>query len=295
MDNLIETPAKGIVALIKPVKKDLGGFSVRRYIPHFKQKKVGPFVFFDHMGPAEFEPGKGIDVRPHPHIGLATVTYLFEGEIHHRDSLGYVQPITPGAVNWMTAGKGIVHSERTGDACRASGHRLHGLQVWVGLPEEHEETEPEFVHYDRENIPVLDIGGVSVRVVIGSALGLTSPVFTHSALFYLDVLMPGGSSFCMPDNYAERGIHVIDGSIRVNDYQIESFEMAICKSDESIEIKTESDARVILFGGAPLTERFVWWNFVSSRRERIEQAKRDWKEDRFDKIPGETEFIPLPE
>ncbi len=277
------------------MEKDLGSFSVRRYIPHFKQKKVGPFVFFDHMGPAEFEPGNGIDVRPHPHIGLSTVTYLFEGEIHHRDSLGYVQTITTGAVNWVTAGKGIVHSERTGDEYRANGHRLHGLQVWVGLPEEHEETEPEFVHYDSEAIPQLEHNGVKISVVIGSAFGETSPVSTHSPLFYLDVHMPAGTSLDLPDDYKERGIHVIEGPVSVNDYQVDPLEMAICKADDAINVTANTDARLILFGGAPLSERYMWWNFVSSKRERIELAKQGWKEGEFDNVPGETEFIPLPE
>jgi redox-sensitive bicupin YhaK (pirin superfamily) len=295
MKNIIQMPISGISALIKPVEKDLGGFTVRRYIPHALQKRIGPFVFFDHMGPAEFEPGKGIDVRPHPHIGLATITYLFEGEIYHRDSLGYVQPITPGAVNWMTAGKGIVHSERTGDETRAQGHRLHGLQVWVGLPEEHEETDPGFVHYDKGDMPEVKLGGITLRVIIGSAFGETSPIFTHSLLFYLDVNLPAGESMSLPEDYEERGLHVVDGTVLVNGYTVNSYEMMVCKPGEKVEISTESSARVVLFGGASLSDRHVWWNFVSSSRERIEQAKKDWKDGRFDAVPGEVEFIPLPE
>lgn len=294
MENIVLSPVIGIDVLIKPVEKDLGGFSVRRYIPHSKQKKVGPFVFFDHMGPADFEPGKGIDVRPHPHIGLATITYLFEGEIYHRDSLGCVQAITPGAVNWMTAGKGIVHSERTGDDARAKGQRIHGLQVWVGLPEEYEETAPEFVHYDKEDLPGLDIDGVNIKVIIGSVFGETSPVYTHSPLFYLDVQIPAGKKLLVPDNYEERGIHVIDGPVNINGYSVNQFEMVVCKPSEKLEITADCNARVVVFGGATMTDRYIWWNFVASNRERIEKAKADWKDGNFEKVPGEVEFIPLP-
>lgn len=293
--DFIASPCTGIDVVIQATERDLDSFSVRRYLPHMKCRKVGPFVFFDHFGPADFTPGSGMDVRPHPHIGLATISYLFAGEIMHRDSLGYVQAITPGEVNWMISGRGIVHSERTGEQLRARGHHLHGLQVWVALPEADEETEPSFQHVNREELPVITQGDVSMRLIAGAALGQRSPVRTFSPLFYLDVRMPQGSKLAVTDEYAQRALHLISGSLAVADHRLRAFDMAICTEAASVEVEALEDTHVVLFGGAPITERFIWWNFVSSSRQRIEQAKLDWKEGRFGHVPGETEFIPLPE
>lgn len=293
MDNKTGTP--GISEIINPVEKDLGGFSVRRYLPHRLLRRVGPFVFFDHMGPADFPAGTGIDVRPHPHIGLSTITYLFDGEIMHRDSLGYVQAITPGAVNWMTAGRGIVHSERTGDEARQNGQRLHGLQVWVGLPEDAEEVAPEFFHYESDSIPRVVKDGIDIRVVVGEAFGAASPVKTYSPLFYVDVDMQAGASIQLPDTYPERAIHVAGGKVNINGSSLSMYDMAIAKASAMVEISAEERSRVVLFGGEAMNHRHVWWNFVSSSRDKIEAAKNDWKNNRFDHVPGETEFIPLPE
>jgi len=256
---------------------------------------VGPFVFFDYIGPANFNPGEGIDVRPHPHIGLSTVTYLFEGEIVHRDNLGYVQTITPGAVNWMTAGRGIAHSERTGDDTRRRGHTLHGIQIWVALPEEKEEVTPYFHHYEEQDLPLIEVNGVMIRIIIGELFGNESPVKTHTPLFYLNVNMPAKSTFVLPDNYPERAIHVVSGGLAVNGYEVNTHEMAVCEESVTMELRTVKDTHLVIFGGEAISDRFLWWNFVSSSRDRIETAKQDWKNGQFDKIPGETEFIPLPE
>ena len=288
------TPA--IELIIEARKRDLGSITVGRVLPSADRKLVGPFVFFDHMGPATFGPGQGIDVRPHPHINLATVTYLFEGEIVHRDSVGSLQPIRPGAVNWMTAGRGIVHSERTGPECRAAGSRLHGLQLWVALPRAHEETEPEFRHYPADSLPAIDHRNVRLRVLAGSAYGVTSPVRTLSPLFYVEATIPAGEELRLPDDYLERAAYVVEGAVRCGSERIEAARMAVFSPGSSASLRAESTARVALIGGAPLDgERHIWWNFVSSSRERIEQAKRDWKERRFAPVPGETEFIPLPD
>jgi redox-sensitive bicupin YhaK (pirin superfamily) len=295
MNKYLHSPVQGIEAIIKPALKDLGGFSVRRYLPHGSHRKVGPFVFFDHMGPALFKPGDGIDVRPHPHIGLATITYLFEGEIIHRDNLGHVQPIIPGAVNWMTAGRGIAHSERTGEQTRQQGHTLHGLQVWVALPEEFEEVQADFLHYDQQELPVIEVKGAVIRIIIGSAFALNSPVKTHSPLFYLDIKIASQATLVIPEDYPERAIHVVDGAVTVNGYTVAAFEMAVCEKSKKIEITAGKDSRLVIFGGNTITDRFLWWNFVSSSRQRIEKAKQDWRNGSFDQIPGETEFIPLPD
>ncbi len=284
-----------VSAVILARERDLGNFSVRRYLPHSMCRRVGPFVFFDHMGPAEFAPGTGLDVRPHPHIGLATLTYLFQGEIVHRDSLGYVQVITPGAVNWMTAGRGIVHSERSGDTARANGQILHGLQVWVALPEQHEEAAPAFDHYRQEDLPVLSEGGVTMRLIAGSGYSLNSPVKTYSPLFYLDISMPAGSTLGVTDEYPQRAVHVVSGELMIGDDRLDAFNMAILRESASVTVQAVTDSRLVIFGGAPVSDRIVWWNFVARTRERIEQAKTDWQEGRFGEVPGETEFIPLPE
>ena len=278
-------------------KRELGGgFSVARVLPQAQQRTVGPFVFFDYFGPADFAPGHGVDVRPHPHIGLATITYLFEGSQVHRDSLGNVQEIVPGDVNWMTAGRGIVHSERTGPEVRARGHRMHGIQSWVGLPRAHEEDAPSFQHVAKEKLPSREADGVSLRLVTGKAFGLASPVTVPMEIFYADARMRGGSRIALPDEYAERGAMVVGGVVEAGGARHEDGAMIAFDKGEKAEISAVGDARVMLLGGAPLDgERHVWWNFVSSSRERMEKAKADWKEGRFARIPGETEFIPLPD
>jgi len=280
--------------VLQPHSRDLGGFSVRRALPAEDRRMIGPFVFFDHFGPAEFAPGHGIDVRPHPHINLATVTYLFEGEILHRDSLGYVQLIQPGEVNWMTAGSGIVHSERSSTESRARSERMHGLQTWVALPRSEEERDPCFVHHSRGSLPELEEKGRVLRIIAGRAFGLESPVRVFSDMFYVDARLAVGSDLVLTDEHAERGIYVADGRIGIDGDSHGAGTMLALRRGGTATITAESDARVALFGGEPLGERLLWWNFVSSRRERIEQAKSDWRDGRFAAVPGESEFIPLP-
>ncbi len=280
------------------LKRELGdGFSVTRVLPQAHQRTVGPFVFFDYFGPVDFAPGKGIDVRPHPHIGLATVTYLFDGSQVHRDSLGNVQEIVPGDVNWMTAGRGIVHSERTGPEIRARGHRMHGIQSWVGLPHVNEEDPPHFQHVSKADLPSIERDGAALRLVTGKAFGLASPVRVPMEIFYVDAQMKDGSSLMLPDEYEERGAMVVGGVIESGGARHEDGAMILFDKGERAEIKSVGDARVMLLGGAPLDgPRHLWWNFVASSRERIEQAKADWKAMRFGTIPGDDrEFIPLPD
>jgi redox-sensitive bicupin YhaK (pirin superfamily) len=286
-----------IEIVIQARSRDLGGFLVGRVLPSAARRLVGPFIFFDHMGPADLAPGRGLDVRPHPHIGLATVTYLFEGEIVHRDSLGSHQPIRPGAVNWMTAGRGIVHSERTGPELRRVGSRVHGLQLWTALPLAHEETEPEFHHYPAETLPSLEIGGARIRVLAGSTYGELSPVKTFSPVFYADVAMPAGCELPMPSEHEERAAYIVDGAVTCGGEQAERGRMLVFATGAEVALRATTDARIALIGGAPIDgERHIWWNLVSSSEARIEQAKRDWKEGQFPKVPGdEAEFIPLPE
>ncbi|NUO53330.1 MAG: pirin family protein [Polyangiaceae bacterium] len=278
----------------KPRKID--GFEVGRALPAIARRHVGPFVFFDHMGPAQLEPGHGMDVRPHPHIGLCTVTYLFEGEIVHRDSLGVVQSIRPGAVNWMTAGKGIVHSERTSAELRKSGSPLHGLQLWVALMKEHEETDPAFQHCAAADLPELSLEGVPVRVLAGSAYGATSPVKTLSPLFYVEAKLRAGDRIALPTDHEERGVYVVEGALGCGPDRIERRRLMVFKPGADVTLIAADDARIVLLGGAPPDgQRHIWWNFVSSSKERMDQAKRDWEERRFAEVPGETERIPLPE
>lgn len=288
-------PCAGIEMVIEPHEKDLGGFTVRRCLPAPERKMVGPFIFFDHAGPAAFPPGEGIDVRPHPHINLATITYLFEGEILHRDNLGMVQPIRPGEINLMVAGRGIVHSERTGPETRAAGHTLHALQLWIALPEEDEETEPSFHHYDAAELPTRNTGGVSLRVMIGNAYGMKSPVRTFSPTLYVEASLDKGATLALPENVTERGLYIVSGQLRAGDSPINSQQMVIFDRTEDIMLTALEPTRLAIIGGEPLGKRKVWWNFVSSRPERIEEAKADWLENRFERVPGETEFIPLPE
>lgn len=284
-----------IKRIIEPRTKDLGGFSVRRLLPIAQQKLIGPWIFFDHMGPAEFPAGKGIDVRPHPHINLATVTYLFEGEILHRDSLGSVASIVPGDINLMVAGKGIVHSERERDEVRNQDHRLHGLQLWLALPVADEETEPAFYHYDQAEIPALKVGGVAVRVMMGSAYGLHSPVKVFAQTLYIEAALNKGQSLLLPDA-EERGLYIANGQVIANGITLDAFHMAVLNGGEITITATEDDTRIAMIGGEHMGQRFIDWNFVSSRQERIEQAKDDWREQRFEKVPGDAEeFIPLPD
>jgi redox-sensitive bicupin YhaK (pirin superfamily) len=291
------TATPQVAAVIDARSRDLGGFAVGRVLPSAVRRLVGPFIFFDHMGPANLAPGRGLDVRPHPHIGLATVTYLFEGEIVHRDSLGSHQPIRPGEVNWMTAGRGIVHSERTGLELRRTGSRAHGLQLWVALPLVHEETEPEFHHHPAHTLPSLEIAGARIRVLAGGAYGARSPVKTFSPLFYADVAMPAGCELALPSEYEERAAYIVDGAVACGSERAERGRMLVFAKGAEVGLRASAGARVALIGGAPIDgERHIWWNFVSSCEARIEQAKRDWKEGRFPKVPGdEAEFIPLPE
>jgi hypothetical protein len=253
-------------------------------------------VFFDYIGPAVFAPGKGIDVRPHPHIGLATVTYLFDGSQMHRDSIGSVKEIVPGEVNWMTAGRGIVHSERTGPETRAAGHRLHGIQSWVGLPVKDEEAAPDFQHIARDDLPSREKDGVSLRLITGSAYGLTSPVKGFSPIFYVDAKLQPGASLPLTDEHDERAAFVVDGEVEIGGTICREAQMIVFDKGERATVTAKSKARVMLLGGAALDgDRHVWWNFVSSSRERMDRAKEDWKAMRFGTIPGDDkEFIPLP-
>ena len=282
---------------ITPREKDLGGFTVRRVLPYAKRRMVGPFIFLDHMGPADFAAGQGMDVRPHPHIGLATVTYLFEGEMFHRDSIGSAQEILPGAVNWMTSGRGITHSERTGEEVRKTARRAHGLQSWVALPKEFEEIAPEFHHHAADTLPIFDTGGVQLKLAAGRAYGHEAPVKIYSPLFYVEAKMPAGKSLALPNEYTERALYLIDGSLRIGDSIIAPQTMPVFTSGDTITIEALAPSHLMLLGGEPLSEpRFIDWNFVSSSKERLEQAKADWKAGKFSKVPGDDrEFIPLPE
>jgi len=284
------------ITVIEPKAHDLGGFSVRRVLPQLRARRVGPFVFFDHMGPAVFAPGQGMDVRPHPHIGLATVTYLFDGAIEHRDNLGNVQTIRPGDVNWMTAGRGIVHSERTPAVERAAGQYMHGIQTWVALPKDAEEAAPEFHHHAAASLPAWESQGVRLRLVAGEAFGYRSPVHTFSRLFYVAVEFPAGGSLVVPAEHIERAVYATDALLTVGGIELAVAHMAVLPAGMDVEIRAAQPARVILCGGDPLDgDRHLWWNFVSSSRDRIEKAKADWASMRYAPIPGETEFIPLPQ
>jgi redox-sensitive bicupin YhaK (pirin superfamily) len=283
--------------MIVPRSVDLGGFSVRRALPHSRRRLVGPFIFFDHFGPAEFRSGQGIDVRPHPHIGLATVTFLFEGEIMHRDSLGTAVAIRPGEVNWMTAGRGIVHSERTAPERRKGGEPLHGLQCWVALPARHEEMDAGFAHVAAAELPIVSDTGRSVRVVAGSLLGAQSPVPTLHETLFADATLSAGTTMPFDAVTEERALYIVNGAIEIMGDRFEPGRLLIFRPGDAITITAATDARVVLVGGAAMDgPRHIWWNFVSSRKERIEQAKADWKGRRFETVPGDDkEFIPLPD
>jgi redox-sensitive bicupin YhaK (pirin superfamily) len=287
---------RAIEEVIVPRARDLGGFEVRRALPSARRQMVGPFIFWDQMGPAEFVLGEGIDVRPHPHIGLATVTYLFDGEVVHRDSLGTLESIRPGALNLMTAGSGIVHSERTGAEARAHGAKLFGIQAWVALPREHEETAPTFVHYGEDRLPLIEGGGVTARLIAGEAFGARSPVETPMAMIYADVSLQAGATVPFDAAYEERGLYTVSGEIEIAGDRFGAGQLLIFKPGDRIAIRALTPARMMFLGGDPMDgPRHIWWNFVSSRKERIDQAKADWSQARFDSVPGETEFIPLPE
>jgi redox-sensitive bicupin YhaK (pirin superfamily) len=282
---------------------DLGdGFFVTRLLPQAARRSIGPFVFFDYFGPVDFAPGKGIDVRPHPHIGLATITYLFDGSQMHRDTLGSVQEIKPGDVNWMTAGRGIAHSERTGDSVRASGHRMHGIQSWVGLPQADEEAPPHFQHFGAADLPEHEDKGVTLRLIAGEAFGLKSPVKVFSPIFYADARFEAGGALHYSAEHEERALLIIEGELQIggDDQDVKTHgpgAMLALEPGEEVTLYADAPARVMLLGGAPLDgPRHIWWNFVSSSRDRIERAKQEWKDGAFGLIPGDDkEFIPLPE
>ena len=287
-----------IAHVVVPRTVDLGdGFSVRRALPSARSRMVGPFIFFDHFGPAEFRAGTGLDVRPHPHIGLSTVSYLFDGEIMHRDSLGTALAIRPGEVNWMTAGRGIVHSERTDSGLRTTGSPIHGLQMWVALPAVSEEIAPGFAHHATSEFPIVEDGGKTVRVVVGSLYGAASPVPVLHETMFGDAVLKAGATLPVDSNHEERALYVVDGTIDVAGDRFEPGRLLVFKPGDKLTVTAVTDAHVVLLGGAPMDgPRHIWWNFVSSRKDRIEQAKADWKAGHFDKVPGdEIEFIPLPE
>jgi redox-sensitive bicupin YhaK (pirin superfamily) len=289
---------EAIAHVVVPRTVDLGdGFSVRRALPSARSRMVGPFIFFDHFGPAEFRAGNGLDVRPHPHIGLATVTYLFDGEIMHRDSLGTAVAIKPGEVNWMTAGRGIVHSERTAAQKRVTGSPIHGLQMWVALPSAKEEMEAGFAHHATAEFPMVRDQGKTVRVVVGSLYGATSPVPTVHETVFGDVHLKAGTTLPLDADHEERALYVIDGGIDISGDKFEPGRLLVFKPGDKVTIKALTDAHLVICGGAPMDgPRHIWWNFVSSRKERIEQAKAEWAAGHFGKVPGdEIEFIPLPE
>jgi hypothetical protein len=293
-----DAPSSDAIAqVIVPRTVDLGGFQVHRVLPSSRQRMVGPFIFFDHMGPAIFRTGDGVDVRPHPHIGLSTVTYLFDGEIVHRDSLGSALPIRPGAVNLMTAGRGIVHSERTAADHRDGGEPLHGLQLWVALPAEDEEMTPAFAHTPSADIPELRDNGLTLRVIAGSMQGLASPVATTWETIFAEAHLKAGTTLPIGAEHEERALYVVSGEIESGADRHGGERLLLLKPGTRIDVKAVSDAHVILVGGAAMDgPRHIWWNFVSSRKDRIEAAKADWKAGRFDLVPGDSkEFIPLPE
>ncbi|WP_395791183.1 pirin family protein [Aquimonas sp.] len=281
--------------IINPREHDLGGFKVRRALPDAKRRRVGPFVFFDHMGPHRFPVGEGIAVRPHPHIGLATVTYLWEGAISHRDSLGSQQDILPGDVNWMIAGRGIVHSERSPERFADQTHPIHGLQTWIALPEDRAEMAPAFEHHPAASLPSSERDGVRLVCVAGHGFGLRSPVSVQSDTLYVAIDLAAGAALPIPPEHVERALYLVEGEAELDAMPLPPWALVVLDADTTPVLRALSDCRLMLCGGAPLGPRFVWWNFVASSRERIEQAKLDWSEGRFERVPGETEFIPLPD
>jgi len=293
-EPLNATADTAVELTIEPRVRSLGEFDVRRVLPAARRRMVGPFVFLDHMGPAVFPPNHGIAVRPHPHIGLATITYLFEGEIMHRDSLGYRQLIQAGAVNLMTAGRGIVHSERASDDFAVTS-RLHGIQSWIALPLEREEMEPSFLHYPASSLPEREIDGCRVRVIMGSAYGLQSPVLTYSPTVYFEVRLPAGAKLAVLDEAPERAVYVVEGRVAIGGNAYAEGTLAVLRSGATVPLVAEADTLAIVVGGSSIGPRHIWWNFVSSSEARIERAKRDWAEMRMGRVPGDDELIPLPD
>lgn len=292
--ELVSLPSLDTV--IVPRTRDIGGFTVRRALPAARRRSVGPFVFLDEMGPTRFAPGGGLDVRPHPHIGLATVTYLFAGEIVHRDSLGNVVPIRPGAVNWMTAGRGIAHSERTPAEQRTAGTVLHGAQLWAALPRADEETAPHFIHHGQDELPAITGSGMQVRLIIGALHGERSPVRTFSETLYADAALDAGASLPFAAEHDERAAYLVDGTVAVDGEPFAPGQLLVFQPGKPVSLTAVTAARLLLLGGAALDgPRQIWWNFVSSSADRIERAKADWKAGRFGAVTGESEFIPLPE
>lgn len=282
--------------MIVPPVRDLGGFQVRRALPSRQRHMVGPFIFLDQMGPAQFPVGQGIDVRPHPHIGLATVTYLFAGSLMHRDSEGNVIEITPGAMNLMTAGRGIAHSERTPPDARRAASPLSGVQSWLALPKSHEEAPPSFQRFTADQLPVVTDQGVFARVIAGTAFGKRSPVASAADWLYVEVRLEPGASIAFDADQEERGIYLVEGALDIGGQTFEASQLLVLRPGDAVGIRARSRAHFMLLGGAGSDgPRYIWWNFVSSNKERIEQAKADWQAGRFAAVPGETEFIPLPE
>ena len=287
---------EAIEQVIVPRARDIGGFEVRRALPSIGKKMVGPFIFFDQMGPSEFLLGQGLDVRPHPHIGLATVTYLFDGSIVHRDSLGTAMTIRPGDVNLMTAGRGIVHSERTGEEARSHGQRLFGIQAWVALPKAHEENAPAFRHHGVAELPRIEGEGKRVRIIMGSLYGQRAPTLFPHESFYAEAMLAPGAVLPLDADHEERAIFIVSGSIDIAGDTFEAGRLLIFRPGDAITVKTLKPTRMMFLGGDALEgPRHIWWNFVSSSKERIEQAKQDWKTGKFGPVPQEHEFIPLPE
>ncbi len=287
----------GIELAILPKATDLGGFEVRRALPSRGKKMIGPFIFFDQMGPAEFLLGNGLDVRPHPHIGLATVTYLFTGAIMHRDSIGTELTIEPGAVNWMTAGRGVAHSERTPAALRTSGTQLFGIQSWVALPQSAEERAPEFRHHEPDDLPVISDRGLQVRLITGALYGRSSPVATFSDTVYAEAMLAPGATLPLDASFEERGIYLVSGEVEIGVDRFAAPQLLVFRPGDAITVRAAAETRLMILGGAAMDgPRYIWWNFVSSRRERIEDARRDWEAGRFDPVQGEAadEFIPAP-
>ncbi|MCB1166025.1 MAG: pirin family protein [Leptospiraceae bacterium] len=300
----MEATSDPVDLVIESRKSDIGGFSVRRTLPFAKRRTVGPFIFFDHMGPALMPAGQSMDVLPHPHIGLATVTYLFEGEIVHRDSLGSQQAIRPGAINWMVAGKGIVHSERTDPEIKKTGQTIHGIQLWVALPKELEDCDPAFLHYDASEIPESSVplntpGEGTIRLMIGNALGMQSPVQTFLKTLYAEVRLPGGSAWTLPSLAEEQAMYLASGTAKLvgsaSAGTLQEGQMAVLKSGASLDIQAESDLRMLIIGGENPGPRKIYWNFVHSNPAKIEEAKIRWENQKFPSVPGETEFVPLPQ
>jgi redox-sensitive bicupin YhaK (pirin superfamily) len=291
----VNSAENGPEMVITARPRNLGGIEIRRVLPFFSRRMVGPWIFFDHIGPVQLQPGTGIEIPPHPHINLATVTYVFEGEIMHRDSLGMVQSIQPGAINLMVAGKGIAHSERSLPELRARGFNLHSLQLWLALPEGQEEIDPAFYHYPAADLPGQHSDGVALRVLMGEGFGLSSQVTTFSPTIFAEATLSPGARLALPHEIAEKGVYIVSGNVRLNNVPVPVYSMAVCQPGTETVIEADSAAQVVIIGGANIGKRHIWWNFVSSRLERIEQAKADWKEGRFAQIPGETEFVPLPE